>query len=101
MLTESLIDKPALAAFCRRHHIRRMSLFGSVLRADFTPESDVDVLVEFDPQHIPGFIRLVHMQEELGELLGGREVDLVTEKFINRHIRGQVLASAQVVYAGG
>ncbi|MBI3159579.1 MAG: nucleotidyltransferase family protein [Chloroflexi bacterium] len=101
MLAETELDSKALAAFCRRHHIRRMSLFGSVLREDFTADSDVDVLVEFAPQHIPGFIRLVQMEEELSGLLGGRPVDLVTEKFLNRHIRKQVLASARVVYAGG
>ena len=93
------VDRERVADFCRRHHIRKLSLFGSVLREDFTPESDVDVLVEFEPGHVPGFIRLSRMQDELSTLLGGHEVDLLTPKFINRRIRARVLAEAEVQYA--
>jgi len=93
------VDRERVADFCRRHHIKKLSLFGSVLRDDFTPESDVDVLVEFEPGHVPGFLRLGRMQDELSALLGGREVDLLTPKFINRRVRARVLAEAEVQYA--
>jgi predicted nucleotidyltransferase len=92
------LDPTALRAFCRRHHIHRLSLFGSVLRDDFRPDSDVDVLVEFAPGHTPG-LALIQMQEELSGLLDGRRVDLVTPRFLNRHIRDQVLSTAQELYA--
>jgi uncharacterized protein len=91
------LPEETLYAFCRRHHIRRLSLFGSVLRSDFTPESDIDMLVEFEPDHIPGLIRLGTMQIELGELLG-REVDLLTPKSLHPSIRGRVLEQARVIY---
>lgn len=90
-------DREAVAAFCRRHHIRRLALFGSVLREDFRPDSDVDVLVEFDPGHVPGF-RFVSIERELSDLLGGRRVDLVTAKTLNHRIRDQILQSAQPLY---
>ncbi len=99
MATRIPIDRGALADFCGRHHVRKLSLFGSVLRQDFTPDSDVDVLVEFEPDHVPGFIALHEMEEELSGLLGGRTVDLVTERFLNRRIRDRVLAGAEVQYA--
>ena len=92
------IPKEKLAEFCRRNHILRLSLFGSVLNDSFGPNSDIDVLVEFDPDHIPGF-GLIRIQDELSALLGGRKVDLVTAKFLNRRIRQQVEAEAQVQYA--
>lgn len=93
------ISKEEVADFCRRHHIRKLSLFGSVLRDDFRKDSDVDVLVEFEPNHGPGFIGLMKMERELSLLLSGRKVDLVTEKFLNHRIRNQVLATAEVQYA--
>jgi len=93
-----VVPKTRLADFCRRNHIQRLSLFGSVLRDDFSPESDIDVLVEFEPGHVPGF-RFIRMQEELSDLFGGRRVDLVTPKFLNRRIRDEVLRSAKVQYA--
>jgi len=68
------INRQAIAAFCARHHIRRLALFGSVLRDDFRPDSDVDVLVEFDPAHIPGLITLMRMQEDFSNLIG-RQAD--------------------------
>ena len=92
------IPKDELAAFCRRHHIRKLSLFGSVLRDDFGPDSDVDVLVEFAPEHVPGLIRLMGMQEELSQMIG-RAVDLRTLGEISRYFRDRVLASAEVQYA--
>jgi len=93
------IPKERVTEFCRQHHIRKLSVFGSILREDFRHDSDVDVLVEFEPGHGPGFLRLVRMERELSTLLGGRKVDLVTEKFLNRRIRERVLASAEIQYA--
>jgi hypothetical protein len=94
------IDREQLAAFCRRHHIRKLALFGSILRDDFRPDSDVDVLVEFDPRYAPGF-RIVDIEEELSQLLRGHRVDLVSVKYLNPRLRSRVLASAEVQYAEG
>jgi hypothetical protein len=92
------IPKVKLAEFCRRRHIRRLAFFGSVLRDDFGPTSDVDVLVEFEEGHTPGFA-FIDIQDELSSLLGGRQVDLVTSKFLNHRLRGRVLKEARVAYA--
>lgn len=94
------IDHDKIADLCRRHHIRRLAFFGSVLRDDFQPDSDVDVLVEFAPGQVVG-LRFIQIQEELSQLLGGHKVDLVTPKFLNRRIRDRVLAGALVQYAEG
>ena len=96
MSVQLTIDKNKLAKFCRRHHIRWLGLFGSVLGDDFSPESDVDVLVEFVPGHIPGFA-FFEMQMELSGLLG-RRVDLHTPKFLSRYFREQVMNDAEVQY---
>jgi predicted nucleotidyltransferase len=85
-----------VADFCRRHHIRRLALFGSVLRNDFGPESDVDVLVDFDPGYTPG-LAFFSMQDELSDLLGWK-VDLNTRGFLSRHFCDEVLRQARVVY---
>ena len=85
-----------IMAFCRRHHIRMLGLFGSVLREDFSDESDVDVLVEFETGHEPGF-SFFGMQEELSELIG-RKVDLNTPGFLSRYFREQVMKEAEVQY---
>ncbi len=90
------IPEEALAEFCRRNGIRKLSLFGSVLRDDFGPESDVDVLVEFEPEAHPG-LAFFRMEEELSELLG-RKVDLNTIGFLSPHIRERVLAEAEALY---
>ncbi|HEX2908777.1 MAG TPA: nucleotidyltransferase family protein [Phototrophicaceae bacterium] len=95
------IPEREIAAFCQRHSIRKLALFGSVLRDDFRPDSDVDVLVEFEPGKKPGFIGLGRMEEELSQLLSNRAIDLVTIKFLNPRIRNRVLAQAQVVYEQG
>lgn len=79
--------------FCRRNRIRKLSLFGSVLRDDFRPESDIDVLVEFEPEAIPGFFELVGMKEELIGIFG-REVDLKTPKALSPYFRDRVLREA-------
>jgi predicted nucleotidyltransferase len=88
------LSGPVLTDFCRRHHIRKLSLFGSVLRDDFGPDSDVDVLVEFDEQHVPGF-EFIRIQLELSELLGGRKVDLVTSRALSPFLREKILHSAE------
>jgi predicted nucleotidyltransferase len=90
------IPKERLAEFCRRNHIRRLAFFGSVLRDDFTPESDVDVLVEFEPGTHVG-LRFFGMELELSEILR-RKVDLNTRGFLNKHFRDEVIAEAEVLY---
>jgi predicted nucleotidyltransferase len=100
MRSQVPIDRERLAGFCRRHHIRKLAFYGSVLRDDFGPNSDVDILVEFEPGCTPGF-GIVDIEEELSQLLGGRRVDLVSEKYLNPRLRGRVLASAEVQYAEG
>jgi predicted nucleotidyltransferase len=92
------VSKDQIADFCRRHHIRELSFFGSVIRADFRLDSDVDVLVDFEEGHTPGFIRLAEMEMELSSLLGGRVVDLRTPQDLSRYFRDDVLASAEVQY---
>jgi len=95
------IDKTQLAEFCRRYHIRRLALFGSVLRDDFGPDSDVDILVEFDPAHTPGLLGIARIERELSALIGGRKVDLRTPRDLSRYFRREVLAEAEVQYAEG
>jgi uncharacterized protein len=99
MKTQNLdIPKEKIAHFCQHWHITKLSLFGSVLRDDFRPESDIDVLVEFHPAHIPGFLKLHQIQAELSALLGDRQIDLVTPKFLNHRIRDRILSEAEVYY---
>jgi uncharacterized protein len=90
------IDRARLAGFCRLHHIRRLALFGSVTREDFGPQSDVDVLVEFEPGHTPG-LSFFTLEAELGLILG-RKVDLNTLQFLSPRFRHEVAAEAEVVY---
>lgn len=87
-----------MTAFCRRHHVRRLSLFGSVLREDFRPDSDVDVLVQFEPNYRIGFLGMAGMEIELSEILG-RKVDLRTPAELSRYFREEVMASAEVAFA--
>jgi len=94
------LPKERIEKFCKRHHIRKLSLFGSALRDDFSPVSDFDILVEFDPAHIPGFIRLAGMEIELTEILG-RKVDMRTAQDLSRYFRDEVLNSSKVQYAEG
>ena len=94
------IDESTLADFCRRHRIRRLSLFGSRLHGNERPDSDVDLLVEFDPAAIPGLLALAGMEDELSQLMGGLAVDLRTAQDLSRYFRDEVVATAQVRYAG-
>lgn len=96
-----VIDKEQVASFCRRHYIVRLAIFGSALREDFGPDSDVDVLVDFEPGHTPGFFGLFDMEEELSSLLAGRKVDLRTPEDLSRFFRDRVVAQAEVQYARG
>ena len=99
MLSEKLsIPLPQLAEFCHRNHIHQLLVFGSALRDDFRPDSDVDLLVEFEPGAPVGFLALSRMQRELAALFG-RPVDLVPKQGLKATIREAVLASAEVVYA--
>lgn len=95
-----IVPRSEIATFCQRNHIRRLYLFGSALRDDFRPDSDVDVLVEFEPGHVPGFFRLFDMEAELSALFGGRKVDLRTPQDLSRYFRDEVLATAELHYAG-
>jgi predicted nucleotidyltransferase len=91
------VDCARIADFCRRHYIRKLAFFGSVLRDDFRPDSDVDVLVEFEPDHIPG-LAFFGMELELSAILG-RRVDLNTPEFLSPNFRSQALEEAEVQYA--
>lgn len=90
------VPKDKIAEFCRTNHIRLLALFGSVLRQDFGEDSDVDVLVEFEPGHVPG-LAFFRLERELSELLG-RKVDLNTPGFLSDYFRDEVLAEAEVQY---
>ena len=93
-----VIAKNMVGDFCRRHYIRRLAIFGSALRDDFGPESDVDVLVEFLPGHTPGFFSLFDMEEELSGLFGGHKVDLRTPQDLSLYFRQDVINTAEVQY---
>jgi hypothetical protein len=101
MNREISIPKDALARFCRERGIRRLAVFGSALRADFGPDSDIDLLVEFEPDRIPTLFDIAGMEQELSALLGGRKVDLRTPEDLSRYFRDRVLAEAEVQYAAG
>ena len=92
------IPSREIAGFCRRNHIRKLALFGSVLRDDFRPDSDIDVLIGFEDGHVPGFMGLAGMEIELSELLQGRKVDLNTLPSISKYYRDEVLEEAEVLY---
>lgn len=94
------LPKHELAALCRRYHIRKLSFFGSVLREDFSPDSDIDILVDFEPGYTLGF-RIIDMEDELSRMLEGRKVDVVSEKYLNHRLRDRILESAEVAYAEG
>ena len=95
------VPSEGIREFCRRNHVNRLSLFGSVLTSNFGPESDIDVLVEFEPGRAPGFLRLAALENELSALFGGRKVDLRTPQELSRYFRDEVVASAEVQYAAG
>jgi predicted nucleotidyltransferase len=94
------IDREQLRVFCERHGIRRLAWFGSVLRSDFRPDSDVDALVEFSPEASPDLFDMVRMQDELSGIVG-RAVDLRTPAELSRYFRDRVCAEAEVAYERG
>lgn len=99
MATHLMIDEARLARFCEQHHIRRLSLFGSRLTGKHRPDSDIDLLVEFEPGHVPGLLALAGMEAELSALLDGKPVDLRTPQDLSRYFRDDVLRMAEVKYA--
>lgn len=100
MNSQVSIPKDQIAAFCVGHGIKRLSIFGSALRSDFGPDSDIDVLVEFEPDRIPGLFGFAGMELELTRMLG-RKVDLRTPEDLSRYFRQEVLAEAQIQYVQG
>lgn len=99
-LTQKIeVDKGRLGEFCRERHIAKLSFFGSVLRDDFTVDSDIDVLVDFEEGYTPGFLRVAQIERELSALLDNRKVDLRTFQDLSRYFRKEVLADAEVQYA--
>ena len=99
MMAQVEVYKEQIALFCRERHIRRLAIFGSALRSDFQPDSDIDVLVEFEPDHSPGLFGIARMERELSALLGGRKVDLRIAEDLSRYFRQGVLEEAEVQYA--
>jgi hypothetical protein len=92
------IPQTELSKFCQRHLITKLSLFGSVLRNDFTPESDLDFLVEFKPNYIPTFFKLAQMERELSTLFKGRKIDLRTPQELSPYFREKVIQEAVIQY---
>lgn len=95
------IPKEQIAEFCQQHHISKLALFGSALRNDFGPESDIDLLVEFEQGYTPGLFGIARMERELSVILGGRKVDLRTPEDLSRYFRDEVLHDAEVQYVQG
>jgi hypothetical protein len=95
------VDRRCLEEFCQKHYIQRLALFGSALRDDFGPESDVDILVEFAPSHTPGLFGIARLERELSTLFGGRKIDLRTPEDLSRYFREDVLREAEGQYMEG
>lgn len=95
------VPEDEVAELCRSHHIKRLSFFGSVLGKDFTDESDVDVLVEFEVGKKPGYLGMARLAEELSQMLGNRKADVRTPDELSRYFRDDVVSHARVAYAGG
>jgi predicted nucleotidyltransferase len=93
------VPKARIAEFCEQHHIRYLYLFGSVIREDFRPDNDIDILLEFELGHVPGFFGIFDMEQELSRIFGGRRIDLRTPKDLSRYSREEVLATAELHYA--
>jgi len=93
------LKREQIALFCRRMHIRRLAIFGSALRSDFKEDSDIDLLVEFEPEHLPGLFGIARMERELSPLFEGRKIDLRTPEDLSRYFRQSVLEEAEVQYA--
>lgn len=98
-MAQELFDPGVLSRLCRRHGIRRLSLFGSVLKGTARPDSDIDLLVEFEPDNVPGLLGMAAIEAELSNLLDGRRVDLRTPQELSRYFRDEVLLAAEVQFA--
>lgn len=98
MSLQTEIPRDRIAQFCRRHHIRRLMVFGSAIHGSLRPDSDIDILVEFDPEHVPGLLGMARLERELSYLLG-RKVDLRTPEDLSRYFREDVLKEAEIQYA--
>lgn len=94
------VPNDEIRTFCKKYHIKKLSFFGSVLREDFSKDSDVDVLVEFESSHSVGYLGMAHMEEELSDIIG-KKVDLRTPAEISKYFRQDVLEAAEVQYAEG
>jgi predicted nucleotidyltransferase len=92
-------DQAALSAFCRRHHIRRLALFGSTLKGTARSDSDLDLLVEFEAGNEPGLFKLAEIEAALSAMLDNRRVDLRTAEDLSRHFRDEVVRTAEIQYA--
>jgi len=101
MMAKVALDKDKIADFCRKQHIRRLAVFGSALRSDFRPDSDIDLLVEFEDGHTPGLFGIARMERELSVLLEGRKTDLRTPQDLSRYFRQEVVEQAEVAYEQG
>ena len=95
------VNKEQIQKFCEKYRIRRFAFFGSILRSDFDSKSDIDVLIEFEPDSIPGLFGISRMERELSAILGGRQVDLRTPEDLSRYFRQEVVEKAEVLYAPG
>lgn len=93
------VSSATLQSLCKRYHVQKMSLFGSVLRPDFRSDSDIDILVEFDSGHPPGFFAIARLERELSQLLGKRKVDIKTPKELSCYFREEVMKNSQILYA--
>ena len=93
------IDRSSLTRFCEHYHIQKLELFGSYLKGTPRPDSDIDLLVTFDPEHTPGLLGIAQMEIELSQLLGGKKVDLRTAGDLSRYFRDEVIRTAEVQYA--
>ena len=92
-------SREKIMSFCKRYHIRNMAFFGSILRGDFNPHSDIDILVEFNPDSVPSFFTLMRMEEELSSIFNGRKIDLRTPQDLSRYFRDEVLKKREVLYS--
>jgi uncharacterized protein len=102
-MTEQMMiyDKTQIIDFCVNHHVKRFAFFGSVLRDDFSERSDIDIVVDFDPGHTPGFFVLSDMEDELAEIFHGRKIDLRTPQDLSKYFRDDVLDKMEVAYEAG
>lgn len=101
MKSKIKLSKEKIAKFCKENHIIKLSLFGSILRDDFNENSDIDILIEFDTNYIPGFIRLANIQRKLSDLLDGKNIDIRTPNELSPYFRDKVLEAAEVQYVQG